>query len=70
MTIPILVRPGGRRQPGELHTEHMAAAGWWLRDGAWVFLGLEEEQVPSVAPSVAVPGAGRGTALVMYPINR
>ena len=66
MTIPILVRPGGRRQPGELHTEHMAAGGWWLRrDGAWVFLGLEEEQVPSVAPSVAVPGAGRGTALVL-----
>ena len=41
------------------------AGGWWLRDGAWVFLGLEEEQVPSVAPSVAVPGALRGTALVL-----
>ena len=56
VTIPILVRPG----PGDSWRAPHSAHGWWLRDGAWVFLGLGEEQVPSVAPSVA--GAGRGGA--------
>ena len=37
------------------------AGGWRLRDGAWVFLGLGEEQVPSVPPSVA--GAGDNTSV-------
>ena len=49
--------PPPQETAGEHHTQHMAG-GWWLRDGAWVFLGLGEEQVPSVPPSVA--GAGRG----------
>ena len=61
---------GDSLESSTLSTWLLAAGGWWLRDGAWVFLGLEEEQVPSVAPSVAVPGAGRGTTLVLYPIHR
>ena len=55
---------GDSLESSTLSTWLLAAGGWWLRDGAWVFLGLEEEQVPSVAPSSAGGGAGDSTSAV------